>query len=236
MRDRKKVLITQSNYIPWKGYFDAINMADVIVLYDDVQYTRRDWRNRNLIKTPGGLQWLTIPIEVKNRYSQLVCEAKISDKKWNERHWKTIQCNYARTPFFKEYKNFFENLYLGCNECLLSNVNHVFLTALCGLLKIKTEFRFSREFEPHGDKSERLLNICKDLNATEYLSGPAAKDYLDVAMFNDSGITVRWLDYSGYTPYPQLFDKFEHGVSLVDLIFNVGPGAVHHLKSFSMEI
>lgn len=236
MPKKKIVLITQSNYIPWKGYFDAINMADVFVVYDEVQYTRRDWRNRNLIKTPSGLHWLTIPVDVKGKYSQPINATRISDKSWNERHWKTIQLNYARALFFKEHRDFFENLYLGCNELFLSRINHRFLKEICVLLKIETEFLLSSDFEGNSDKSERLLNICKELGATEYISGPAAKDYLDTRIFSAADIKVTWLDYSGYKPYHQLFGDFEHRVSVVDLIFNVGHEAADHLKSMAKEI
>jgi hypothetical protein len=221
---QKKVLITQSNYIPWKGYFNAIKRADVFVLYDDVQYTRRDWRNRNLIKTPQGLQWLTVPVVVKGKYLQTISETKISDRDWMERHWKAIQHNYVKAPFFDEYKFFFEKLYLNCSDLFLAKINLKFLKALCHLLEIETEFIVSSEFKfLEGDRSERLLNICRSLNATEYLSGPSAKDYLNTRIFEDSGIEVTWLDYSGYRPYPQLFGKFEHGVSIIDVIFNMGP-------------
>ncbi len=236
MPKKKIVLITQSNYIPWKGYFDAINMADVFVVYDEVQYTRRDWRNRNLIKTPSGLHWLTIPVDVKGKYSQPINTTKISDKSWNKQHWKSIQLNYARARFFKEHRDFFENLYLGCDELFLSRINHRFLKAICMLLKIETEFRLSSDFEQIGDKSERLLNICKKLGATEYISGPAAKDYLDTRIFDAADIKVTWLDYSGYKPYHQLFGDFEHEVSVIDLIFNAGHEAAGHLKSTSKEI
>ena len=124
-----KVLITQSNYIPWKGYFDAINRVDVVVLYDEMQYTRRDWRNRNKIKTPQGLKWLTIPVDVKNKYFQKINETKIKDKSWAAKHWKTIQHNYSNALFFKEYKMFFEHLYQRASTLeFLSEINYLFLT------------------------------------------------------------------------------------------------------------
>ncbi len=227
-----KLLITQSNYIPWKGYFDAINYADIFVLYDEMQYTRRDWRNRNKIKTAKGAQWLTIPVEVKGKFSQKINDTKISDPSWNKNHWETIRHAYSKAPFFSQYKAFFEALYLDCNEEYLSEINYRFLHAICELLEIKTQFKWSSEFELRGDKSEKLLNLCNDLNATCYSSGPAAKDYLDESLFQKAGINVQWLDYSGYPEYPQLFGDFDHGVSIIDLIFNAGYNARKYMKSF----
>lgn len=226
-----KTLITQSNYIPWKGYFDAINLVDVCVLYDDMQYTKRDWRNRNKIKTPQGLQWLSIPVEVKGKFFQPINETLISDPNWAIDHWKSIQNNYGKAPFFKAYKPFFEDLYLGCTETHLSLINYRFIKAICDLLEIKTPIRWSSEFELKGDKTEKLLNICVDLGASAYYSGPAAKDYMDLALFSQKNIKVKWLEYSGYPEYPQLFGNFEHGVSIIDLIFNTGSDARKYLKS-----
>ncbi len=120
----KKVAIIQSNYIPWKGYFDIINSVDVFILYDDMQYTRRDWRNRNKIITPKGLQWLTIPVAVKGKYYQKINEVEISDSSWAKKHWGSIVHNYHNAPYFKDYKNLFSSLYLGMDETSLSKVNY----------------------------------------------------------------------------------------------------------------
>ena len=226
-----KVLITQSNYIPWKGYFDAINKADVFVLYDDMQYTKRDWRNRNLIKTAKGLQWLTIPVQVKGKYFQKINETIVSEKDWNKSHWDQIRNAYRQAPYFKTYQSFFEDLYRSSNEEFLSKINHSFLSSICGLLGISTKFMWSHEFELKGDKSEKLLNICKELNATHYISGPAAKDYLDESLFKAENITVEWMEYN-YNEYPQQFPPFQHGVSIIDLLFNCGDRFKEHMNSF----
>lgn len=226
-----KVLITQSNYIPWKGYFDAINKADVFVLYDDMQYTKRDWRNRNLIKTAKGLQWLTIPVQVKGKYFQKINETIVSEKDWNKSHWDQIRNAYRQAPYFKTYQSFFEDLYKSSNEEYLSKINHSFLSSICGLLGISTKFMWSHEFELKGDKSEKLLNICKELNATHYISGPAAKDYLDESLFKAENITVEWMEYN-YNEYPQQFPPFQHGVSIIDLLFNCGDRFKEHMNSF----
>ena len=130
----KKAIITQSNYIPWKGYFDGINFVDEFVIYDDMQYTKRDWRNRNKIKTPQGPIWLTIPVEVKGKYFQKINETKISDLTWNKTHWQTIKHNYGKAPFFQELSPYFEDLYLSCNFQYLTEVNYCFIKSICDLL------------------------------------------------------------------------------------------------------
>lgn len=230
--EMNKALITQSNYIPWKGYFDQINIADTFVIYDCVQYTRRDWRNRNKIKTPQGLQWLTIPVEVKGKYFQSIRDTKISDVNWAKPHWSSIKLNYSKAKFFKDYKDQFEQLYLGNSLQFLSEINYLFISEINKILEITTDIKWSSEFELSEDKSERLLNICKELNATSYLSGPAAKDYLSVDIFKKSNIEVEWMDYSNYKEYEQLYGPFDHFVSIIDLIFNNGPSSKNFLKSF----
>lgn len=135
----KIVAILQSNYIPWKGYFDLINSVDEFVLYDEVQYTRRDWRNRNKIKTPDGVQWLTIPVEVKGKYFQKINETLIGDKDWAQNHWTRIRCAYGKAPFFKQYQDIFEELYSQWHADLLSRVNESFIRQLCKLFGIETK-------------------------------------------------------------------------------------------------
>jgi hypothetical protein len=226
MMAMKKVFISQSNYIPWRGYFDAINAVDEFIIYDDVQYTRRDWRNRNRIKTPGGMQWLSIPIEVKNKYHQKIREARISEGNWAAAHWKALQTNYSRAPYFKTYAPLFGELYLGKKYTHLTEVNYRFLETICSVLGIDTTITYALDFPLlAGDRSERLLDICKRVNASDYFSGPAARNYLDEALFEAQNIRVQYFDYSGYTQYPQLFGAFAGGVSILDLIFNAGPEA-----------
>lgn len=229
----KNVAISQSNYIPWKGYFDSINLVDEFVLYDEMQYTKRDWRNRNRIITAGGVQWLSIPVEVKGKFFQKINETKISDSDWNKAHWNIIKHNYSKSPFFKDYKDFFEDLYLNCNEVYLSKINYRFIKAICTFLDIDTKLSWSNDYELKGDKSEKLLNLCLEAGASAYFSGPAAKGYLDESLFITNDIKVEWFDYSGYKEYEQRYPLFEHGVSIVDLIFNTGPQIKNYMKSFS---
>jgi hypothetical protein len=227
----RRVAIVQSNYIPWKGYFDLIGLVDEFILFDDMQYTRRDWRNRNRIKTRAGLHWLTIPVEVKGKYHQRIRETVISEPGWNLAHWRTIVHNYARAPGFAEFRGPLEELYRNATEDHLSAINHHFLTGLCGMLGIATRITWSSDYRVGPGKTERLIDLCRQAGADEYLSGPSARGYLDEDLFACAGIRLRYMDYSGYAEYPQLHPPFEHGVSVLDLVLNVGRDARRYLKS-----
>ncbi|MGK0186251.1 MAG: hypothetical protein ACI9R3_002034 [Verrucomicrobiales bacterium] len=232
----KKVAILQSNYIPWKGYFDLINSVDVFVLYDDMQYTRRDWRNRNKVKGPGGLKWLSVPVEVKGKYLQTIKETRVSDAAWATKHWQTLRGFYAKAPHFSDYAEELESLYTRAGDLEhLSEINHLFITAINQWLGITTEIQWSSDYQLVDGKSERLLGICRDAEASHYLSGPAARDYLDAELFATAGITVDWMDYAGYPQYSQLHGNFEHGVTVLDLLFQCGADAPKMMKSFSPE-
>lgn len=229
----KKAAIVQSCYIPWKGYFDLIHNVDEFILYDDMQYTRRDWRNRNLIKTPQGLQWLTIPVEVKGKFDQKIKDTRISGGGWAKDHWKSIVHNYASAEYFKQYRTVFEKIYLDCEgEGSLSQVNRKFLNLICEILGIQTKISWSMDYELVEGKTEKLVGLCKAAGANFYLSGPAAKDYIEESLFREAGIELHYMDYSRYPEYPQLYGKFEQGVSILDLLFNTGPQAANYMKSF----
>ena len=229
----KRIAIVQSNYIPWKGYFDLINSVDEFVLYDDAQYTRRDWRNRNKIKTPSGASWITIPVNVKGKYFQKIRETEISDAGWAERHWESIRHVYARAAHFADHRRTFEELYCGCAETTLSGVNYRFLTRICEILGIRTRLSWSMDYDLSSqDKTQRLLDICLQASAAVYVSGPAAQAYIDRELFERAGVELRFFDYSGYPEYRQLFPPFAHDVSVIDLLFNEGPDARKYMKSF----
>jgi WbqC-like protein family len=229
----KVVAIVQSCYIPWKGYFDLINLVDEFVLYDDRQYTRRDWRNRNRIKTPQGSQWLTIPVAVKGRYDQRIDETRISDPDWAELHWKTLTHNYASAPFFDDYRDRLEALYRSADDPMLSTVSRLFLEELCTILGIDTTISWSTDYEAEGAKTERLVSLCRAAGATHYLSGPRAREYIDETLFDEAGIELGYMDYSGYPEYPQLYPPFDHAVTVLDLMLNTGPDAPRYMKSFA---
>jgi WbqC-like protein family len=226
----KRVAIVQSNYIPWKGYFDLIAAVDEFVLYDDVQYTRRDWRNRNKIKTPQGLRWLTIPVEVKGKYNQKICETRVSDASWAESHWRILAHTYRKAAHFADYARRLETLYCTMREPFLSRINRIFLEEICQMLGIRTRISWSMDYPVCEGRTERLVGICKASGADHYLSGPSAKDYIERDLFTEAGITLEYMDYSGYSGYSQLWDGFEHGVTILDLLFNTGAEAPRYLK------
>lgn len=231
----RKVAIIQSNYIPWKGYFDIIHDVDIFVFLDDVQYTTRDWRNRNLIKTPHGLKWLTIPVNATR--NSKIYEVKIADKEWAKTHWRTIQHCYARTTFFNQYKNFFEDFYLKKEWIYLSELNQTLIKEIAQkLLNIKTIFYDSREIPTEGKKQDKLLSILKYLKADIYISGPSAINYLKPDDFIKEGIKLIYKDYNGYPQYPQLFGNFEHNVSIIDTIFNTGEKAPYYIWGWRNDI
>lgn len=217
----RTVAILQSNYIPWIGYFDLMNRADVFVIYDEVQYTKNDWRNRNIIKTPNGPQWLTIPVR-QERLGQRINETRVSQSNWNVKHWRTIQANYAKAPFFSQYAELLEKTYLNIDTDLLSEINLTFIRLIAEMLNIDTEIVDSTSLALEGDRSERLLDAVLKLKGDRYLSGPSAKDYLNVGLFQEHGVTVDWMDYNGYSEYPQLYPPFVKEVSVLDMVLNTG--------------
>lgn len=226
----KKVAIVQSNYIPWKGYFDLIAAVDEFILYDDMQYTRRDWRNRNQIKTPHGPQWLTVPVKVKGRYHQKIRETEIDGTEWASSHWQAIVQNYRRASHFSEVAPWLEPLYLAESYSHLSQLNRRFIEAICKYLQIDTIISDSTDYTLIEGKTERLADLCAQAGGAEYLSGPAAKDYVDERVFMEKGIKLTWFDYAGYGEYPQLWSEFTHGVSIVDMLLNCGRDAPRYMR------
>lgn len=224
----KKIVVLQSNYIPWKGYFDLIHDADLFVFYDDLQYTKNDWRNRNKIKTSQGMQWLTIPVGTSAR--RLICEVEISDSSWQKKHWETIKQHYGKCRNFSDYCLFFEDFYLSTSWASLSDMNQNLIQRISQeFLGITTEFVDSRQYSLTGQKLDRLLALVQQTQATHYISGPAAKEYINVQRFSEIGVDLIWKDYSGYPKYPQRYPPFDHGASILDLLFNVGPEAPDYI-------
>jgi len=156
----------------------------------------------------------------------------VSNAAWNQTHWDSIVNSYSHARYFGKYKEMFEELYLGCTEKYLSRINHRFLVAICKLLGINTKLSWSMEYNLGEGKTERLVGICKQAGANEYISGPSAEDYIEEDMFEKEGIKLSYMDYSGYSEYEQLFPPFEHAVSIIDLIFNEGLEAPKFMKSF----
>lgn len=222
------VVVLQSNYIPWKGYFDLIHDADLFVFHDDLQYTKGDWRNRNRIKTSTGIRWLTIP--VGSDTNRLICDVAIPDPTWQIRHWNQLLAHYRATPFLHNYKKPLEAFYLKKQWKNLSSLNQALIRFISTeFLGVSTRFADSRDLRPEGTKQERLLDLLKKVGATRYVSGPSAKGYVTPAAFEASGIELVWKDYSGYPDYPQVHTPFEHSVSILDLLFHLGPRSSEYI-------
>lgn len=232
----KRVAVLQSNYIPWKGYFDIMASVDEFIVYDEVQYTKNDWRNRNIIRTPSGPLWLTIPVRHTGRFGQAIDETLVSDHVWPKKHWQSLVTYYSKTPFFEAVGPVLKETYDFCRHIeFLSQVNLEFIQLVAGWLGITTRITSSRGYPGQGGRNERLLNLCLLAGATHYLSGPAARGYLDEDLFKRSGITVSWMDYSDYPDYPQLYPlPFSHNVSVLDLILCVGTtNAPRYMRTMS---
>jgi hypothetical protein len=224
----KRVAVLQSSYVPWKGYFDIIRDVDEFVFYDDVQFTKNDWRNRNLIKTAAGTRWLSIP--VGSRIDRLVCEVELPRTDWAAAHWRQLTEAYRRAPFFAHYRPFFEDVYLGREWRMLSDLNQHLVRAIAhDLLGLHTTFTDSRVYGAEGVRQVRLLDLLGKVGAGTYVSGPSARSYIEPERFIEAGITLVWKDYAGYPEYPQLHPPFAHQVSVVDLLFNVGPEAPRYI-------
>jgi len=214
-----KVSILQSNYIPWKGYFDIIKRSDIFVFLDDVQYTTGDWRNRNLIKTKDGVQWLTIP--VGDNIHRKINEVSIDTWDWQKDHYNKIYYAYRKAPYFKLFNDWLEEIYLDGIWGNLSILNQGLIKSVTGLLGYKTKFMNSTEIKCEGKKQDKLISTLKTLGADCYLSGPAGKNYINENDFTKSGIKIEWMEYN-YPEYPQLHGKFVHEVSIIDMIMNLG--------------
>lgn len=233
LAQKTKAMITQSNYIPWKGYFDNIAAVDYFVVYDEMQFTKRDWRNRNLIVTPTGVKWLTIPVEVSGKQFQKIKDTRVADKSWPNSHWLQLKQFYRKAPCFAEMADWIEPLYRNCKFEFLTDINLHFIRNINQFLNIATQIVSSSDFDLSSDKNRRLVNMCQHLGITEYYTGPAAKNYLDLSCFESKNITVNYFNYDSYTSYQQLNDEFTHGVTILDLIFNTGNNAAFFMKNMS---
>ncbi len=227
----KRVAIVQSSYIPWKGFFDIIRRVDEFILYDDVQFTRRDWRNRNQIKTAQGLHWLSIPVKSKGRYEQLICETEISEPSWAEQHWQSIRHAYGKAPAFATHGARLQKIFeSAAQQTLLSSVNGVLLREICAWLGLNTKITSSLDYVAQGSKTERLVSLCLASKATAYLSGPSAKAYMEPEQFSAHNIALDYIDYGPYPTYAQLHGAFVHTVAIVDLLLHMGDNAKDYIK------
>ena len=224
-----RVAAIQSSFIPWRGYFDFIASVDAFVFLDDVQYTVRDWRNRNQIKTPKGVEWVTVPV-VHGGRDLLVSEAKIDySQGWIKKLLGAWSANYGRSECFNPTLALLAEL-----EALryekLSSLNTELTRRICACLSITTPLLHSSDLSLVGAKTDRLIDLLKKLHATTYLSGPSADAYLDKDAFRKNGIRLEYKSYD-YDPYTKLWGPFEGAVTVLDLIANCGSDAKSHIRS-----
>jgi hypothetical protein len=215
--------------LPWKGYFDIIHDVDLFVFYDEVQYTKNDWRNRNLVYGKGGLEWLTLPCgyNIKRRIEDVKLNNKLG---WNTKHFEQISRVYKNAAYYNEYMSFLEHIYLECEWEYLSELNQYTITKIASeFLGIHTKFAKSTDFTSVGSKSVKLLSILLSIGCDEYVSGSTAKGYIDEIAFAEKGITIIWKDYSGYPEYKQMRLPFENSVSIIDLLMNTGEDAPYYI-------
>ena len=224
-----RVAILQPSYLPWLGFFDQMHRSDQFVLFDDVQFTRRDWRNRNRIRVREGSAWLTVPVIQKNKYEQTLLETKIDNSTlWKRKHLETIRSHYSKTPYFELHFPWCEQLFNSEWKFLL-DLSLETIHYLKGQLKIDTPLLCSSELKTFGKKTKRLIEICKQLGATHYLSGDSARNYISGEEFSKQGIGLEYQEYQ-HPQYPQRYEGFVPFLSAIDLLFNCGEKSLNILK------
>lgn len=224
-----KVGVIQSCYIPWRGYFDFIRSVDLFVIYDDVQYSKGSWRNRNKVKAPSGLRWITVPVNVS--LGQRIDEVEIATggNSWRNEHARLLHESLGSAIHFQDaWEIWSAATERGYRK--LSELNVHLLRSICGYLEIRTPLVLSSSYPTHGDSTNRLISLLRTVGATSYLSGPSASSYLDYSMFALNNIRLEYKSYD-YEPYPQTHGDFVDAVTILDLIANCGPEAKRHLVS-----
>lgn len=228
-----KVGIIQPSYIPWRGYFDFIASVDLFIFYDDVQYSKQSWRNRNQIKTISGPVWLTVP--VYDPHMGEIRNVQINNKvNWRKKQLRAIELAYSRAPFFQEYFDEFSAI-LSREEDSLCTLDIRLTHWIMEKLAIGTPTMLASDLGAQGSRTERLVDILKKVNASSYLSGPSASAYLDIPLLRINGIDVEYKSYE-YEPYQQLHGEFVSAVSVLDLLFNTGSDARSFLKSKKADL
>ncbi len=225
-----RIAVLQPGYLPWLGFFDQELSVDLFVLYDDVQYDRRRWRNRNRLKTPTGPGWLTVPVEQKGKYDQIIRDVKIDNTRpWRKKHLGAVATYYRKAPYFEKLFPQLEEI-ISKDWEYLWELDLALIEWLNRVIEIGTPVRMASELGVPGLKSERLLNICRKLGADQYYTGAAARHYLDLRQFEDAGIEVYFQEYE-HPVYPQLYGPFVSHLSVLDLLMVAGPAAKEIIES-----
>lgn len=218
-----KVSISQPAYLPWLGYFHRISISDLHIILDTVQFEKNSFTNRNRIRTHDGPRWLTVPVRTTGLFGNLtIQDVEIADDhRWSKKHWATLEASYRGAPFFSEHAVFFQQVYRR-PWTRLAGLSQAIVSYLLTSLRIDTPLIASSELHARGTKSDLLLNLCREVGATHYISGPMGRNYLEWNGFRQHGIEVCFHDYKHPT-YRQVFPGFEPRMAAVDLLFNHGP-------------
>jgi hypothetical protein len=229
-----RLVVLQPSYLPWIGYFEQMERADQFIFLDDVQYTRRDWRNRNKIRTNEGWAWLTVPVQQKNHYTQLLKETRIDNStNWNKKHCSAIRFNYSKAPFFESYYPYFDSIYQKQWEFLV-DLCYEIIGYLKEALNINTQTFRSSDFLVEGSKSNRILSLCQKMRATHYLTGNLAHNYLSGVNFSKKGVELEYQEYD-HPSYSQQYSGFVPNMSLIDLLFNAGDKSLDVLMNWNIN-
>jgi len=226
-----KGVILQPSYIPWRGHFDQINKADLFIFYDDVQYDKHGWRNRNRIKTRQGGLWLTIPVHSKGVVVEDIPINQIEiawEQPWSDRHWRAIQQNYSKAPYFKMYAPWLEEVFQR-RPARLADFTIPLMIEIAQKLGIcQTRFLRSSELQSSGSKTDRLISILTQVGVDHYISGPSASNYIENEKFQAAGIRLEYMEYH-YPEYSQLYPPYDPFVTTLDLMFMTGPEAHRYI-------
>lgn len=230
------VSINQPAYLPWLGYFDRIAASDIHVVLDHVQFEKNSFVNRNRIRTSQGWTWLTVPVQTKGSFGDLaINKLKIaSGTRWERKHWQTIEQNYAKAPFFAEYRDAVKALYEQPRDSFIS-LSRAATDLLISAFSVDTRMIYSSSLPVSATKSDLVLEICCQLEASTYLSGTLGRDYLDRDAFAHEGIEVIFQDYR-HPLYGQVYPGFEENMAAIDLLFMRGEEAADMLRTTGMPL
>lgn len=231
----RTLVVLQPGYLPWLGFFDQMRRSDVFVYYDDVQFDKNGWRNRNRIKAPSGPHWLSVPVRHSGLGLPRILDVEIDSRMpWARKHLGSIRQFYARAPFLRAYLPELEEMLERPWEHLV-DLDIALATRMAAWLGVSRPVVRSSELGIRGERSERLLHLCQHVGATVYLSGNAAKSYLDVELFARHGIAVEWQDFA-HPSYPQLHGEFVPYLSALDLLLNCGEESAAILSSHAERL
>ena len=224
----------QPVYLPWLGLFHKIALADLFCYFDIVQYQRKDYNNRNKIKTSNGELWLSVPVESKNHLNKNVSKILIVQGNWVKKHLKSIELNYKKTPFFKDYFPELQSILINESKNSLGYLNLKLLEFFMECLSIDTQIVKASDYSFDGIGSDLVLDMCVRLGADSYIFGEQGKNYADVKAFKEAEIVVEFQNYI-HPVYRQMGRDFLPYMSIIDLLFNEGGKSYDILMSNNIE-